>query len=57
MTTTLRILKGALQGYYDIDSRVPIPRKNDHVVFKQESFIVNYVEFDYDTSTVFVIVS
>lgn len=57
MTTTLRILKGKYQGYHDVDSSMPIPKKNDNVAFKEECFTVMYVEYDYDSLTVFVVVS
>lgn len=55
--TIIRILHGKDIGYHDISSRLPIPHKGDNIAFKSESYVVMYVEFDYDSSTVYITVS
>jgi hypothetical protein len=32
------------------------PRKDDHIVWEEESYIVDWVEFDFDTNTLYIIV-
>ena len=32
------------------------PRKGDNIVYNQQCYIVAYVEFDFDTDTVYIIV-
>jgi hypothetical protein len=52
MKTVLR-----LNGKF-IDVKNPnnmIPRKDDNFVFKGQSYIVSYVEFDFDDNTVYIV--
>jgi hypothetical protein len=56
MKTVLRIISREKDIYQDIDSPFNIvPRVNDHLVFKEESYMVEWVEFDYDTGTVYIV--
>lgn len=55
MKITLRILKGNNAGYHDLRIKTLCPAKGDLLVYKSESYTVSYLEFDYDTDTVYVI--
>jgi hypothetical protein len=55
MKKVLRILKGGKdRGFYDLPDAVEVPRKGDNVVFKEQQFVVSYVEYDFDASTVVI---
>lgn len=56
MKTTLKIVTRNSNEYIDIPNPYNmIPRKGDNFVWKEQSYIVSYVEFDFDTNTLFII--
>lgn len=58
MITVLRILKGEKQGYKDIKNPSNIlPAKGDYLVYEGGSYTVLHLEFDYDTNTVYIVVT
>jgi hypothetical protein len=57
MKTVLRILSG-IEGseYFDIPNPYNMtPRKHDNFVWQGNSYVVSYVEFDFDTNTLYII--
>jgi hypothetical protein len=32
------------------------PRKDDHLAWEKESYMVDWVEFDFDTNTLYIVV-
>lgn len=57
MKTVLRILK---QGSEYIDIPNPynmVPSKGDYVVYNKESYVVSYLEFDFDDNTLYIVVT
>lgn len=56
MKTVLRIFNKDSE-YVDIPNPYKmIPRKDDYIVYKETSYTVIYVEFDFDSSTLFIVV-
>lgn len=56
--TVLRIIsKDGNTGYHDIDNVGNFePRKYDHLVYKEQCYIVLYVEYDFDNNTMYIVV-
>ena len=56
MKTKLRVISREGSEYFDIPNPYNmIPRKDDHFVWKEESHIVSWVEFDFDTNTLYIV--
>jgi hypothetical protein len=57
MKTTLRVISREGTEYFDIPNPYNMtPRKDDHIAWKEESYMVDWVEFDFDTNTLYIIV-
>ncbi|MFT6125843.1 MAG: hypothetical protein ACJAVA_000285 [Flavobacteriaceae bacterium] len=58
MNTILRIVsKSEKSGYNEIDNLANFqPRKGDHLVYKGDSYIVSFVEYDFDNATMYIVV-
>ena len=56
MKTILKIIdKEQISSYHKIANPFNmLPRKDDYIVWKGASFIVDYVEFDFDTNTLYI---
>lgn len=56
MKTVLRLIEKGDSEYFDIPNPYNmIPRKDDNFVFKGRSYVVSYVEFDFDDDTVYIV--
>jgi hypothetical protein len=56
MKTVLRIVSREGSEYIDIPNPYNMtPRKDDHFVWKEESYMVSWVEFDFDTNTLYIV--
>lgn len=56
MKTVLRIISREGSEYIDIpNSYNMIPRKDDNFVWKEVSYTVSWVEFDFDTNTLYIV--
>ncbi len=56
MKTVLRIA-GKESVWLDIPNPYNmIPNKGDYIVFQQTSYTVSYLEFDYDSNTVYIVI-
>lgn len=56
MKTVLKIITKEGNEYIDIVNNYDMtPRKDDHFVYNRESYIVSWVEFDFDTDTLYII--
>jgi hypothetical protein len=56
MKTKLRVISHEGDEYFDIPNPYNmIPRKDDHFVWQGSCYIVSYVEFDFDTNTLYII--
>lgn len=56
MKTVLRIISREGSEFIDIPNPYGmIPRKNDNFVWEQVSYIVSFVEFDFDTNTLYIV--
>ena len=57
MKTKLRVISREGTEYFDIPNPYNMtPRKDDHIVWEEQSYMVDWVEFDFDTNTLYVIV-
>lgn len=56
MKTILRILKGKNIGYHVFPQLNISPKKGDNVVFKEETYTVSSVEYDFNELTHYIIV-
>lgn len=57
MKTKLRVISREGSEYFDIPNPYNMtPRKDDHIVWQEESYMVDWVEFDFDTNTLYIIV-
>lgn len=57
-STILRIIgKAENTGFHVMDNIANFePRKNDHLVFKENCYIVLYVEYDFDKAVMYIVV-
>jgi hypothetical protein len=56
MKTVLRIISREGDEYFDIPNPYNMtPRKDDNFVWKEVSYIVSWVEFDFDSNTLYII--
>ena len=57
MKTVLRVISRDVNDeYFDIPNPYNMtPRKDDHFVWKEESYMVSWVEFDFDTNTLYIV--
>lgn len=56
MKTVLRLIGKGDSEFVDIKNpNNMIPRKDDNFVFKGQSYVVSYVEFDFDDDTVYIV--
>ena len=56
MKTVLRIIDRKGSEYIDIPNPYSmIPRKEDHYVWEAKSYIVSWVEFDFDNNTLYIV--
>lgn len=57
MKTILRVISRDVNDkFIDIPNPYNMtPRKDDHFVWKEESYMVSWVEFDFDTNTLYII--
>lgn len=56
MKTTLRLISREGSEFIDIPNPYNMtPRKDDHFVWKEKSYIVAWVEFDFDTNTLYIV--
>lgn len=58
-TTILRVI-GKIEntGYHVLDNVANFePRKNDHLVFNKQCYIVEFVEYDFDNATMYIVVT
>ncbi len=56
MKTKLRVISREGSEYFDIPNPYNmIPRKDDNFVWKEVSYIVSWVEFDFDSNTLYII--
>jgi len=57
MKTKLRAISREGSEYFDIPNPYNMtPRKDDHIVWEEESYMVDWVEFDFYTNTLYIIV-
>jgi hypothetical protein len=56
MKTVLRIIRKGTSEYIDIPNPYNMtPTKDDHFVWKEVSYIVTWVEFDFDSNTLYIV--
>jgi hypothetical protein len=56
MKTVLRIVSRGGSEYINIPNPYNMaPRKDDHFVWKEERYMVSWVEFDFDTNTLYIV--
>jgi len=56
MKTVVRVVTREGSEYIDIPNPYNmLPRKDDHFVWKEVSYIVSWVEFDFDTDTLYIL--
>lgn len=56
MKTVLRVISRDGSEYIDIPNPYSMtPRKDDHFVWNGISYIVSWVEFDFDTNTLYIV--
>ena len=56
MKTVLRLIGDGNSRFVDVKNpHNMIPRKDDNFVFEGRSYIVSYVEFDFDDNTVYIV--
>ena len=56
MKTVLRLISKGGSNYIDIDNPLNFtPSKGDNFVYKKESYIVSYIEYDFDDNTLYII--
>lgn len=56
MKTKLRVISREGTEYFDIPNPYNMtPRKDDNFVWKEVSYIVSWVEFDFDSDTLYII--
>lgn len=56
MKTVLRVISKNGSEYIDISNPYNMmPRKGDNFVYKEQSYGVNWVEFDFDTDTLYIV--
>jgi hypothetical protein len=56
MKTVVRVVTREGSEYIDIPNLYNmVPRKDDHFVWKEVSYIVSWVEFDFDTDTLYIL--
>lgn len=56
MKTVLRLISREGSEYIDIPNPYSMtPRKDDHFVWSGVSYIVSWVEFDFDTNTLYIV--
>ena len=57
MKTVLIVVSRDGSQYFDIPNPYNMtPRKDDHFVWDEVSYIVSWVEFDFDTNTLCIVV-
>jgi hypothetical protein len=57
MKTVLRVISREGSKYFDIPNPYNMtPRKGDQLAWEKESYIVDWVEFDFDTNTLYIVV-
>ena len=57
MKTKLRVISREGSEYFDIPNPYNMtPRKDDHFVWKEKCYVVAWVEFDFDTNTLYIVV-
>ena len=57
MKTKLRVISREGSEYFDIPNPYNMtPRKDDHLAWEKESYMVDWVEFDFDTNTLYIVV-
>lgn len=56
MRTVLRVISREGSEYFDIPNPYNMtPRKDDNFVWQSSSYIVSWIEFDFDTDTLYII--
>ena len=56
MKTKLRVISREGTEYFDIPNPYNMtPRKDDNFVWKEVSYIVSWVELDFDSNTLYII--
>lgn len=56
MKTKLRVISREGTEYFDIPNPYNMtPRKDDNFVWKEVSYIVSWVEFDFDSDTLYIV--
>jgi hypothetical protein len=57
MKTVLRVISRDVNDeFIDIPNPYNMtPRKDDHFVWKEESYMVSWVEFDFNTNTLYIV--
>jgi len=56
-TTILRVVGKNSKGFHKLYNVANFePRKGDHIVWKKESYIVLYVEYDFDDAIMYIVV-
>jgi hypothetical protein len=56
MKTVLRLISREGDKFIDIPNPYNmIPRKDDNFVWKEKSYIVSWVEFDFDENTLYIV--
>jgi hypothetical protein len=56
MKTVLRLISREGDKFIDIPNPYNMtPRKDDNFVWKEESYIVSWVEFDFDENTLYIV--
>jgi len=56
MKTVLRLINREGSMYFDIPNPFNMtPRKDDRFCWQQKSYIVDYIEFDFDDNTLYII--
>lgn len=56
MKTVLRVITREGSEYIDIPNPYNMtPRKDDHFVYLEKCYIVSWVEFDFDSGTLYIV--
>ena len=56
MKTVLRIISKEGNEYIDIPNPYNMtPRKDDHFVWKEQTYYVSYTEFDFDDNIIYIV--
>lgn len=56
MKTVLRVITREGSEYIDIYNPYNMtPRKDDHFVYQEKCYIVRWVEFDFDSGTLYIV--